>query len=228
MGLFDFLYPKVCVGCKKSGLYWCSDCQKAATVHFPQVCPVCEKPAIGGLTHPKCRKRNTPDGLTAIWKYEKDIKKLIIKLKYKFISDLAEEIVHAAVSELSATNLAKQKWILVPIPLHWKRENWRGFNQSEEIGKQIAKNMNWNYQNLLIKNKPTPQQVGLKGQERKTNIEGVFYAVPSSLQSHSQSASTSNVILFDDVWTTGSTLKEATKVLKRAGIKNVHCLTLAR
>lgn len=223
MSLFDFLFPKVCVGCKKTGQYWCSNCQKAARIHFPQVCPVCQKPSIDGLTHPKCRKKSSPDGLTAIWKYEKDIKKLIIKLKYKFVSDLAEEIVHAAARELSTTNLAKQKWILVPIPLHWKRENWRGFNQSEELGKLIAQKMGWGIENLLIRSKASPTQVGLKGDERRKNIESVF-----SLQSNVLMSQYPNVLLFDDVWTTGSTLKEATKVLKKSEARKVWCLTLAR
>ena len=111
----------------------------------------------------------------------------------------------------------------MPIPLHWTRNNWRGFNHVEEVGKILAQLMGWEMTNLLERSKMAKQQVGLKGKERKENVQGVFNLVPNP-----PASSLDTIILFDDVWTTGSTMLEATRVLKQAGFKRVWCLTLAR
>jgi ComF family protein len=112
--------------------------------------------------------------------------------------------------------------ILVPIPIHWHRENVRGFNQSEEIGKIVAGEMNWEFNpDLLIKTRQTISQVELTVEKRKQNLQGVF-TVDSKFQIPD------SIIIFDDVFTTGSTLREAAKVLKRAGVQKVWGLTIAR
>ena len=235
MRILDFIYPKQCYGCKKTRTYFCLDCASKAKPHFPQVCPVCERPSPDGIRHKYCQKPFSPNGLHSIWAYEGIPRKLITKLKYKFIEDLAKDLSLRTTEGLQKYKpLTSQspvagdnKITLVPIPLHWKRQNWRGFNQSEELGRLIAQKMGWKVENLLERVKNTNQQVGLKGQDRKTNVDGVF-SVLSNIPVIAPTRPTSNLVLFDDVWTTGSTLKEATKALKKSGVRNVWCLTLAR
>lgn len=223
MGIFDFLFPKKCVGCGKSGTYFCQDCTDQAKRTFPLVCPVCERASIDGITHAKCKNRISPEGLFSVWEYTGVPRKLLIKLKYKFVEEIAYELADRAAVEFTrySPNWLKGKSTLVPIPLHWKRENWRGFNQSKSVGELVCGQMGWEFKELLVRTKNTKHQVGLKGKERRENVQGMLSLKSSLLPP-------SDILLFDDVWTTGSTLKEAVKVLKKAGVKRVWCLTLAR
>ena len=171
--------------------------------------------------------------MTALWVYEGAPRKLILKLKYKFVSDIAECLATVAADLLKnwrQTLLTAPKWYkdpfsIVPIPLHWTRENWRGFNHAEELAKILAGLMNWQVVPLLVRGKRTKPQVGLKEEERKNNVAGIFEI---NSEYYSLMPSSCSLILFDDVWTTGATMKEACRVLKKAGFKNVWCLTLAR
>lgn len=173
-----------------------------------------------------------PDGLTALWAYEGIPRKLILKLKYKFVSDIAECLAEVSTNMLkklsqnvpNAPNWDRDPFTIVPIPLHWTRENWRGFNHAEELAKLLAKEMGWDFANLLIRKKLTSPQVGLKEKQRKSNLSGAFVLNPH----YSKFIIPYSVLLFDDVWTTGATMLEACRVLKKAGAKSVWCLTLAR
>lgn len=223
MSFLDLLFPKRCVGCRKQGSYFCIRCQGLAKLQFPQVCPVCERNSIGGITHKWCRKKGyVPEGLFSVWVYEGVLRKLIWKLKYKFVSDMALEIAKAAMVQKWPEWL-EQEFVVVPVPLHWVRQNWRGFNHAEEIARQIAGRSGSRMENLLTRSKYTASQVGKSEDERKKNIAGVF-----KLNDNVAMEQSSNILLFDDVWTSGATLLEATRVLKRAGFKKVWCLTLAR
>jgi len=114
--------------------------------------------------------------------------------------------------------------MLVPIPLYWQRENWRGFNQAELLGRKLADYFGWQLRNdVLIRQKATLPQVGLEASQRQKNIQGVF-----RINYNHQIPKDFSLLLFDDVWTTGSTLKEAGGVLKRAGFKKVWGLTICR
>lgn len=202
MGLLDFIFPKYCLECKKIGRYICEECFKK-------------------ITPSRCDFFNY-----SIFKYEGVIRKVIISLKYKFASDVADELVSRLVDSLiSNKQFSNKKNVLIPIPLFWQRENWRGFNQSEIIGKKIAHAMNWKYiPDLLIRTKKTDPQVGLKGSARRSNLSGVF----SVRSNYSLIPNHYTLVLFDDVYTTGSTINEAKKVLKNAGFKNIKSLTIAR
>ncbi|MBI4033226.1 MAG: ComF family protein [Candidatus Blackburnbacteria bacterium] len=186
---------------------------------------------MDGVTHERCKRGYAPDGLTAIWAYEGAPRKLIHKLKYKYISEIALSLASVAAGVLKSTkrsmphspNWSRDKFTLVPVPLHWVRRNLRGFNQVEEVGKTLAALMNWEIKPLLVRKKRTKSQVGLKGKERGKNVVGAFALNPSVRVNECTS-----VLLFDDVWTTGSTIREATRVLKKTGYKKVWCLTLAR
>ena len=221
MSVLDLIFPKTCLGCGKEGKYICGDCLAKVRLLKP-ACPYCEKASIDGFTHVKCRKKYGLDGLTSIWKYEGVIKKAILALKFKYSTEVGKELSNIYINQLMMGTIPVKERMLVPIPIHWYRENFRGFNQSMEIGKPVAQEMGWKFvPNLLIKNKSTTSQVELSVKERKQNLRDVF-----SLDSRFQIPD--SVILFDDVFTTGSTLHEAAKVLKKAGVAKVWGLTIAR
>lgn len=223
---FDFLFPRRCAGCGRSGAYLCISCKNLQPRHFPQVCPVCERAAIDGRTHPGCRTSLSPDGATFIFRYKPPITELLKQLKYKFGRALKDVVVSWSVEELSVQSKhLSGSAVLVPIPLHSFRRNWRGFNQSEILGEVIAKRMGWEYRdNILIRSGFRRPQTEVKvAQRRQENVRGIFSINPSA-----QCLMPNNLVLFDDVWTTGATMKEAAKVLKRAGAKIVWALAIAR
>ncbi len=201
MSFLDLIFPKKCLECGRSGNY---------------ICGVC----LG-----KVRVLNRLDRYNesySVFVYEGVIRKAIIALKYKFAYGLAEELATAMVPILKKKGYLKRV-VLVPIPLHPKRQNWRGFNQTIEVGKFLATKMGWKFMpDLLIRSLDSPAQVGLQGAARRLNIKGVF-----GLNSKQRISKKNQYVVFDDVSTTGSTLKEAAEILRVRGAK-VFGLTIAK
>lgn len=233
MPILDLIYPRRCAGCQRVGNYFCGSCLSSTRIHLPQICPVCEHASSGGVKHKMCGGSWSPDGLFVIWRYKGVPRKLIGKLKYKFISEIASSLSLPASNLLKRVrsrgraipNWSRDKLIIVPMPLYRTRKNWRGFNQTEKVAAFLAGEMGWEMVPLLARKKGGKAQVGLKAGRRAQNVKGVFEVNRKYLPLVSKSKP---IVLFDDVWTTGSTMKEAVKVLKGAGVKRVWCLVLAR
>lgn len=228
--LLDFLFPKKCVGCKKFDTYFCQNCV-SNILQTDLVCPVCEKLAIGGQTHPICKKRFGLDGLWSLGIYQGLLREAIKQLKYKRVKGLAEDLVNitleywAKYQPFVLDQIKRDKgegWGVIPVPLFWWRENNRGFNQSSLFGKLMAEKLGLKYLEALQRTRYTKPQVKLKGSDRHQNIKNAFAIAPNY-----QLLST-NYLLIDDVWTTGSTLRECCYELKRNGAKKVWAITLAR
>src|SRR3989338_2601142 len=132
LSFLDLLFPKRCVSCGKFGAYICKDC--FAKIEFIQkpVCPVCQRQAVGGKTHPGCQGRLRLDGLVVATRYSGSVKKAIAKVKYKYAYDIAKILIDLIVVNLWKFDLASDL-ILVPVPLHVRRKNWRGFNQANKV-----------------------------------------------------------------------------------------------
>lgn len=201
MGIFDIIFPKKCLECGKEGRYICNNCLK------------------------KVRRGYIYQNRLSTFRYEGVIRKAITALKYKYSTEIAEELSDICLKEVKKIrNLKGVKYTLVPIPLHWHKKNIRGFNQSESIGRLLAKGMDWNFRpDILIKTLATKPQVGLVSSQRSENLKGSFQTNREFLKN----GENLNVILFDDVLTTGSTLREASKVLGEIGIKGTFWLTIA-
>jgi ComF family protein len=219
MNFLDFIFPKKCVLCGRFGSYICSLCiEKIEPIEQP-VCPICQRQAIGGKTHPGCRNKYTLDGLVVGFRYRGPIKLAISKIKYKWIWDIAETVIDLLVERIWKFNIP-QEFVLVPIPLHSKRKNWRGFNQAELICQILAKKFGCKTKNLLKRHVETKTQVGLTREERKRNIKNAFIVNSSSVK-------WKTIILVDDVYTTGATMGEACKILKQNGAEIVWGMAIA-
>ena len=230
----DFIFPRACIGCGRwENSYLCADCVNFLKTQNKPICTYCFKPAIGGQTHPSCRQKWGLDGFTAIFRYQSLVEKVIQQFKYQYQTDLGRTILEMVLSFVGEDKAfvcfaSQPKVFLVPVPLHWLRKNWRGFNQAEILGAMIASKLDIGFvADLLVRQKYTQPQSRLKKKKRLKNIRGAFKINHKSLISNHPPAGGS-VILFDDVWTTGATLKECAKVLKRNGFKKVWALTLAR
>lgn len=224
--LLDLLFPKTCFGCGEPGEYLCANCLNKIKEKKDRICPVCCRPAIYGITHPVCRGKYTLDGLTSVFSYSGLVKKILTKLKFNFVFDVSKLLSELLIASLGEdqqfARICRQSPDLVPVPLHPSRERWRGFNQSELIGKEIAKNLGVAFNpNILKRIKKTETQSLLKKDERGENIKNAFIINPKFKILNSK------FLLFDDIWTTGATMREATKTLKKIGISFVWGLTLA-
>jgi len=113
--------------------------------------------------------------------------------------------------------------LIIPVPLHWKKEFSRGFNQSGIIAVYLSKLLKTPvFLNAIIRTKNTPAQAGLSEKERKENVSGVFKMRKEELIKGKK------VVVFDDVFTTGATIEEIKKELKKAGAKKIIILTIAK
>lgn len=228
MNLLDLIFPKRCLGCWRFGKYFCDRC--ASTIRAIQqsdtICPICERPAIGGITHPRCQTKYSLDGLTSIFRYDGIIKNAVKLLKYRRVTDLAKEFITLVPQPffLEVTKLLTNKASLIPIPLHPSRYRDRGFNQAEVLGKLLANRLNVPIQtDILRRVKKTTPQVEMKDRKKRLeNMKNVFF------YNHPTIKPSSHVILFDDVFTTGATMRAAGETLKRAGANVVWAVTMAR
>jgi competence protein ComFC len=189
------------------------------------ICLICGKASADALTHPGCRGRYTIDGCFAIVQYKGIIKKLLYQYKYKpNLSDL-----HRFMTELFYEGMIQSEElyklfpnaILMPIPLHSSRLRSRGYDQVSLLTKSIAKKTGLPILKGLKRIKKTESQFGLKREDRLKNIRDAFVV----LEYHKQKDRT--ILLVDDIVTSGTTLAEAARVLKRGGYKKVYGLAFA-
>ena len=229
--ILDLLFPKKCVGCKKQGSYFCQSCI-GNILQKDLICPICEDLAVGGQTHPICKRRFGLDGLWSLGIYKDPLQEAIKQLKYRKVKEIAPVLVDILIEYWAKyqpfvfDQIKKSRgegWVVIPVPLYWWRDNSRGFNQSSLIGQMLSKKLGLDYSDSLKRIRYTKSQVKLKGKQRKENISGAFEITkPYTLNPIPY------VLLIDDVWTTGSTLRECCYILKRAGAKKVWAITLAR
>lgn len=231
MTLPDLFFPRRCLGCGRQGEYYCAACWSRVKVKRAQFCPNCRRPVLLGRTHSWCRRQTPFGGLISLFPYDGLIEKTIKKLKYKLVTDLAKELTKKSFEKIGQENLPLLKrlqgdWVTVPVPLHPWRQRQRGFNQAEVLARGLATEFGWQLEaDLLRRRRYTGPQANLKKEKRFENIRSAFclsrtFRLPGQLKA--------DFLLFDDVWTTGSTLVESARVLKKAGVRNVWGLTLAR
>jgi len=240
--LLDLFFPKFCLNCQREGTFLCEDCKAILDIsnsHHPP-------PNFGGG-----QTINLNDLYWAV-EYKNSLIKNLIKLfKYEpFVKELAKDLASLIINHFQLLDekpafLKKNlDYVLVPVPLEKRKLKWRGFNQAEEVGKEIAKFLKIPlFNDVLIKNRETLAQVELSEEERKENIKEAFscqnpkkiYPVRELKKfGYSKNIDFSNgvkekkILLVDDVYTTGSTMKECAKVLKKAGAKEVIGIVIAR
>ncbi|KKS41211.1 MAG: hypothetical protein UV61_C0010G0002 [Candidatus Gottesmanbacteria bacterium GW2011_GWB1_43_11] len=232
MNFLDLIFPRRCLGCNRLGSYICNACRTTLDLRG-QRCPECDRPAIDGMTHPICLRPLGLDGLVTVFENRGIIKKAIKSLKYRFVYDAAEELVNLVPdSALQNLPIKSNSWALYPIPLHKDRLRWRGFNQAEKLGQFVAQRLKMKMiDGLLVRTvKRTPQADISRREDRIQNAQGLFQLnkLSTSNLPAGRQGSQLSILLFDDVWTTGATMKEAVKVLKRSGLGKVWGMTLAR
>ena len=250
--ILDLLYPQFCFNCGGEGSYLCQDCQST----------------LGILNiHQKYQSHPPAEGLNDLYfalPYQDIlIKNLIQKFKYQpFVKELSIPLASLIITHFQLLDNKPDffcplspapklragsngaDYILIPVPLEKKKLKWRGFNQAEEIGKELSKFLkpvrnSGNKENLqkenisngvkiplfsdcLVKTRETLPQVELSDEVRKENVKGAFLVKKKELIQNKK------ILLVDDVYTTGATMEECAKVLKAAGAKEIIGIVVAR
>jgi competence protein ComFC len=222
----DTLFPKYCVGCNAPDTFLCQECFDKIILVKQQQCGRCLKISANGKTCQKCKQVWTLDNLlVAAYYQDGPVKELIHAFKYEGNRILKHDLIHTLQKNnaiYDSINKIKRHTIVVPVPLHFRRKWWRGFNQSEEIAKLISKELNLTMLKTALKRKHhTKIQASLHRKDRLNNLIEAFEA-KTCLNTNS------SVILVDDIATTGATLNACAIALKKAGFKRVVGVVIAR
>lgn len=210
----EILFPKLCFGCDSYGSYLCSDCIKKKTyVLWNQSCHVCGGKISLGFVHQECIDKSYLDGCFSMFVYDGVIKKLIQQVKYNYSYDVFNDL-GSKMADFYALLPQFDRLIVVPVPLNKIKKNLRGFNQAKVLASQIAKKNNLELQDIIQRSRNTKTQVGMKKHEREVNLKEAFSIVVPKSKDPVQSNNVT-FLLVDDVYTTGTTLNECAKMIKK-------------
>lgn len=233
-GLIDLVYPKTCHACNKKlngpsiDEVVCIACWQKIKKNTPPFCNSCGRSLVGKKsiknTCVSCIKNPLSfDRAYSPCAYEGVIKELIRVFKYKnrdYLGATLAELMNNFIKENNFPIKLMDK--IIPIPLSAAKLREREFNQSLILSEHISKNFGIEIlTNQLLRSRNTRTQTELKDHRRFLNVKGAF-SVKSSATLQNK-----NILLIDDVLTTGATASEAATVLKNSGANIVYCLTLA-
>jgi ComF family protein len=252
--LFSVLFPSDCRLCGEpllniSRLPVCPDCVAGVHSIRGKVCSICgervlssyaEADAEGQRQCPVCRRVERPFAqAVAYGSYDGGLRELIHLLKYNGVRPAAAVLGRMLAEALTALEPAFEqarfargmfddaRVLVIAVPLHKSKRRQRGFNQSELIARSALKlhSLSERLQlapGLLLRTRDTKSQIGLTSHQRRENLRGAF-AVTRAAEVTGR-----DLLLVDDVYTTGTTATECARVLRRAGARNVWVATVAR
>jgi ComF family protein len=217
----DLLFPQWCIGCGREGDYICRSCRQSLSLITPPLCPVCGRPQPDGILCPECSGRTAEiDGIRSPFIFDGVMRQAIHELKYRNLRALAVPLARLLRDYIMANPLPAE--VLVPVPLHRKRWRERGYNQSGLLARELGKLSGLMVvDDCLVRQQHTPPQARTASvSERRNNVVGAFTCRDGRLHSK-------QVLLIDDVTTSGATLNACAGALKAAGATSVWGLVMA-
>ncbi len=210
--MIEYIYPSVCGMCDE--------------INENYLCTRCKEKLKGYLINKieKCKNDKSVyyDYKIKILKYENIIREKIIEYKFNEKTYMYSTLEKIILNDEKICSFLKKYDIIIPVPLYPKKKLERGYNQTELIAKKIAKDLQIKVDTKLLKKIiDTRKQSTLTKQERKSNVKDAF-----KLKS-SKKIEGKKVILFDDIYTTGSTMNECSRIIKKSGAKEIAILTIA-
>ena len=224
--LLDVVYTPVCVLCAAPGVPGRDLCA-ACAAELPQVEHVCKRcgrplPPSAGMACGRCLRRPPPYAdVFAPFRYAEPVDRLIAEFKFR------GKLTHAALFGDLLIEAAKASGrsppeLLLPVPLHRSRLRERGYNQALELARPLARHWGVRVDAFALSRvRPTAAQMQLPAKQRLKNVRGAF-----ALREGARLAE--SVAVVDDVMTTGATVSEIAKLLRRAGVKRVEVWAVAR
>ena len=224
-------FPPHCAACKLAtdpGVHLCADCAETVRRIEPPMCERCSQPFDGAITQaftcPNCADREVHfECAVAAFRSHGVVRDFIHDFKYNgqrhLLGPLAEWLVHT----LDDPRISSRPFdALVPVPLHHIRFREREFNQAAELAALASQRCGVPVLHALKRTRHTSTQTKLDRAERMENLRGAFRV------RHIASVKERHVVLVDDVFTTGSTVEECSRVLLHAGAASVRVITVAR
>ncbi len=234
-GISELIFPRRCALCREQlldGTLYdvCEFCKSKITVHTGAACTVCAVPMDGELADAgvikcgRCRIKSPPyDKTIFCLRYKNEVRKLLHLLKFSGREGLVYLFAPMMSSRLYREPERAEIDFVVPVPLHYRRLLRRGFNQSYLLAHEVAVDLTIKMAaDVLIRKKDTTAQFAQTRSERFKNIRGAFAVRDAALIKGRK------FLLVDDIMTSGATMYEASKTLKKAGARNVYCLVAAR
>ncbi len=232
----DLLYPPACAVCQEiltHGRSLCSACAADLPQLVQPFCQSCGEMFQGEIddhfTCPNCHRLKFAFEFArpATPRDERTLE-MIHRLKYNRELHLAPELGRLAAGAFADPRLEvalREKWPLIPVPLHRRRFQHRHFNQAEEIARSLSCFIRLPLLPVLRRIRHTGHQTSLTRSQRLENLRGAFTVNSCGLR---ELPKISGAILIDDVLTTGSTVDECAKVLRRAGLRRLGVVTVMR
>jgi ComF family protein len=229
--LVTLLYPPVCTICganTPAGKYLCDQCDEKAVRILGPFCQKCTEPFEGAITSSftcaNCAHRAIHfDAAVAAYRSRGIVREIIHSFKYNRQIYLRRLIARWLCAALDDERLRNRRFdVIVPVPLHPTRQRERGFNQASLLAELLSAEISVPSKLLLERTRYTTTQTALDRAERMENLHNAFRLRKTA------NVRDLHVLLIDDVLTTGSTLSECARVLKRAGAISVHAATAAR
>ncbi|AGC42602.1 phosphoribosyltransferase [Myxococcus stipitatus DSM 14675] len=224
--LLDVLYPPACIACARvlpgPGAFFCESCDTAVERLPPACCRTCAEPGtFPGATCPRCRA--SPPPFSRAWApfaHEGPVSRAIHRFKYEDRPELAAPLGELLAAE-ARSFLTHAPTLVVALPLHTRRYRARKYDQAQLLAGALAKHLGHEAPvGWLTRTRETQRQVGLSEEARADNVDGAFRATTD--------VADRDVLLLDDVFTTGATARAAATALSAAGASRVEVLTLAR
>jgi competence protein ComFC len=218
-GLIDLVYPPVCCVCEEKAdsedQLICNRCWDVIQGFDAAYCSQCRSFLKLGTLCRDCGSESI-----TIWSlgyFESNLKDVVHYLKFENLKPLAKKIGEKLGEKLVEHNYIKKIDLIVPVPLHPSRYYERGFNQAEEIARAISQLTGIPlYPDILYSTRKTRQQAKLQGHEREANVRGAF-----AVDDPDGILRQKNILLVDDVTTSGATLRENAKALKEASVRKI-------
>lgn len=221
----DMLFPVFCLGCKREGVWVCAACLADIDRSGVALCPVCHEEQPYGMCCTECQQYSYLDGHLAgvVYEHRTLAARMIESLKYQYVTDMVDGL-FGCLEPLLVSNrhLFAHIDAVVPIPLHDRRYAERGFNQAALIASVVAQYIDAPMRDILVRSRYTMQQARLEKEEREVNLKDAFRL---RLEDRVDGK---NILLVDDVFTTGSTMQAAAKTLRKSGASSVVGLSVAR
>ena len=227
----SLLYPPVCTICGRTvraGEYLCNDCEAKTIRIVPPFCEKCSESFEGSISEPftcaNCAHRTMHfDAAVAAYRSRGVVRQIVHEFKYGRQIHLRRLVARWLRAALDDERLRGRKFdVIVPVPLHASRQRERGFNQAKLIAQLLSADTSIPARLLLERVRYTTTQTALDRAERMENLHNAFRLRKKA------DVRALRVLLVDDVLTTGSTLSECARVLKRAGALSVYAATAAR
>ena len=228
-------YPRRCAGCgdqteEATDALLCGRCAAQMPHRAFATCPTCKRRVVFGIRgapheHARCLRKAPYILVSPGWYGMPMIRNAIHEYKYGGIRKLAEPLGNMLAESIITAAIPHIKtYTVVPVPLHPKKQRSRGFNQAEEIGRVLARNLDLSMSDdALVRTRHTRPQAKLESwEERSENISKAFSVL------NTESVSGKRVLLIDDITTSGATLGEAARALRAGGAKAVIAATIAR